>query len=308
MKLLARALAVLVMVIGVSGGVFVPAEVARAEFDLMLIREVFPGTVEQPAAQYVELQMYAEDQNLVRGHDVGVFDAAGREVAFFGFGRNLGNGAEQAHILIATPEAETLLGVRADLRMRPVLNRAGGKVCWAIQVDCVSWGSFSADRNGTGTPFNAPTGLVLGQSMERKINAGSAADKLDAGDDTDDSAADFQLAAPSPTANAVPRSPDDPPQVVQHPRSVSVAVARRVAKGKVSVRDGFAQCGRQVPVVLQRRAGRAWRTVKTTRTDGGGRYQARLSRRGQYRATAPQVLRSGGHRCLSATSAVRALR
>ncbi len=304
MKVLARVLVVLATIIGVA----LPANVAHAELHLILITEIFPGTPEQPAAQFVELQMYAEEQNLVRGHDVAVFDAAGREIEFFAFGRNVGNGEDQAHILIATPEAETLFGVKADLQMKPVLNAAGGKVCWAKDVDCASWGSFSGDRKGTGTPFNASAGLVPGQSMARKSNGGSSQGKLDAGDDTDNSAADFQLASPSPTANAAPRPPGDTPQVVQHPRSVSLTVARRVARGKVSARDGFAQCGRQVPVVLQRRAGSAWRTVKTTRTDGGGRYQSRLSRRGQYRATAPQVVQSGGHRCLSATSVVRALR
>jgi hypothetical protein len=49
-------------------------------FHLMKIVEVFPGTVEQPEAQYVMLQMYFPFQNFVAGHGVKLFDAIGNPV------------------------------------------------------------------------------------------------------------------------------------------------------------------------------------------------------------------------------------
>jgi hypothetical protein len=76
--------------------------------------------------------------------------------------------------------------------MDPVLSPAGGAVCWANNVDCVAWGSFSAPNAlpvAPGPPFNAPTGLVPDMAMHRTLSAGGAVTA-------------FTFAAPAPKNNA----------------------------------------------------------------------------------------------------------
>ena len=106
---------------------------ASATFHLMKIREIFPGTTAAPGAQYVMLQMYFAGQNLVSGHFIRVFDAGGATVATFTFAANVANGADQATILIATTDAQTLFGITADLLMTPVLPVTGGAVCFDVR-------------------------------------------------------------------------------------------------------------------------------------------------------------------------------
>ncbi len=281
---------------------------AAAVFHLSLIREVFAGSAEQPDAQFVELQMHAGNQNFVVGEKVAVFDSAGTEVGSFVFTSNVPNGADQSFILVATPAAEAHFGVTADLEMTPVIPPGGGKVCFGSSdppVDCASWGGYSGDDSQTGTPFNAPVGLVPGQSMERKIGGGEDDQRLDAGDDTDDSAADFQAAGPTPTSNADPAG-----EVTEHERSVSLALrGSLVARGRVSAEDDFESCVERVRVLLQRRRDGRWTRVGRTRTGGAGRYRVELrDRPGTYRAVAPELEPSEEDRCLQAVSRRRSHR
>lgn len=287
----------------VAGGVLVAAP-AYATFHLIKITEVFAGTAADPDAQFVELQMYSGGQTQTAGQQVIVYDATGVQQNAFVFENNLQNGDAQSHLLVATPAAETDFGVHADLEMTAVLPAAGGKVCWgtpAFLVDCASWGNYTGQSTEqqpgsmTGTPFNAATGLVPGQSMERKISGGSDPNKLDAGDDTDDSATDFQLAAPSPEANGA--------GVSMHERSITLSLHGHLrAKGDVTVADDFADCAKRVPVRIERRSGGAWKKVAATKTGSDGSYSATLSdRAGKYRAKAPAV-DAGDDRCASATS------
>ena len=174
---------------------------AFASFHLMQIVEVFPGTTEQPDAQYIMLQMYFGGQTFVTGHSITVFDATNAPLDIFTFGSDVDNGNNQATILIATPAAQTLFGVMPDLPMTPMISPGGGKVCYET-IDCVSWGSFSGGSispSPSGTPFNAPTGLVLGMAMRRNLGADGT---LSESDDTNNSATDFLLAAPVPKNNA----------------------------------------------------------------------------------------------------------
>jgi hypothetical protein len=80
-----------------------------------------------------------------------------------------------------------------------------------------------------------------------------------------------------------------------------------VARGKVSVGDGFTGCAAIVPVKVQRRVSGRWRTVGSTTTSSSGSYRRRIpDRPGKYRAKAPRVVLSdGAHICLRATSPVR---
>lgn len=165
---------------------------AAATFHFMKIVEVFPGTAAEPSAQYVMLQMFAPGQNFVAGHSVAAFDATGTALGSFMFPAAVANGADLATLLIATPDAESLFGVSADLVVTPVIQAAGGAICWDI-IECVAWGSFSATTPLpaplSAPPFNAPTGLVPGMAMHRDLSSGGAVTA-------------FVLAAPAPKNNA----------------------------------------------------------------------------------------------------------
>lgn len=174
----------------------------HAIFHLMKIVEVFPGTAAAPSAQYVVIQMYAGGQNIVGGHEIAVFNAAGTPVATFTFPGNVSNGANQAKILIATPQAVSFFGLSADLTMSAAVMSAGGKVCFAGTIDCVAWGAYTGSPAGVGTPFNAAGGLASGRAMIRRLNIAGSATALDAGDDTDNCANDFVSGLPAPRNNA----------------------------------------------------------------------------------------------------------
>jgi len=177
------------------------ASPALASFHLMRVKEVFPGTASVPNAQYVMIQSFAAGQNFLGSHKIHVYDAAGAEVAGspFTFPGTLANGPNQMEVLIATAEAATLFSITADLPMTPVLPATGGMVCWDA-IDCVAWGSYHGSAttpSPTGTPFNAPVGLVRGQAMQRRLDICMGATTLEACDDTNDSANDFVFATPA---------------------------------------------------------------------------------------------------------------
>ena len=82
---------------------------ARALFHLIQVVEVYA----QGGVQYVEVQMYSpnQPQNLVTGHGLIFFNAAGSEVGRFTAPNDVASGANQASILFATGEAEDFFGV-----------------------------------------------------------------------------------------------------------------------------------------------------------------------------------------------------
>ena len=200
----ARAVATVSLVVGALAA---GAQPAHASFHEMKIREVFAGRADQPNAHFVELQMYSSGQNFVGGKQVKIFNAAGSEVGAFTFVGSVPNGANQASILVGTAEVQAAFGLTPDLTMTPVIAADGGKACFfdpgdynnaAVNIDCVSWGGFaSGGDTGTPTPPIPP-----GMSIERKITGGTSPTTLDPGDDTGNSAADFQTAAPSPQKNS----------------------------------------------------------------------------------------------------------
>jgi len=196
----------------VISGLAASSQPAHASYHEMKIREVFAGSSAQPNAHFVELQMYSSGQNFVGGKQVKIFNAAGTEVGLFAFPGAVTNGANQASILVGTPEVQTAFGVTPDLTMTPVIPATGGKACFFDpadpynpgsglgDIDCVSWGSYSGSSTGTGTPAPA---IPQGMSLERKISGGNPAILDSPGDDTDNSLADFQTAAPTPQKNVV---------------------------------------------------------------------------------------------------------
>lgn len=306
-----RGLARIALVIALtSASVVTTPTPAHALFHLMKLTEVLAGTSTVPDAHFIEMQMHADNQRFVAGHEVAVFDATGAEIAAFTFTEPLANGANQAHVLLATEQAESEFGVEADLVITPVLTAGGGSACFRSAdgglIDCASWGNYSGDDAETGTPFNQTLGLLPGQSMQRVITGGSDPEALDAEDDTNDSEGDFEASEPNPENNAG-AEPEPEPDTVDHDRAVTLVLRRAlVAKGKVSAEGDYADCFQDVAVRIQRRSEGTWRTIARTATSPEGTYRAKLrDRPGRYRALAPQFSPEEGHRCLKAVSPVR---
>ncbi len=179
------------------------APAASATFHEMSVREIYPGSVADPNAEYVELQMWAAGQNHVGGHVLRTYDAAGTAIAADAFGSDVPGGANQSTILIATPEAEAEFGIVADGALSPSgqLDPAGGAVCWE-NLDCVSWGGFAGSLpSPAGTPA-APAGIPDGMALRRTIAPGCAT-LLEPSDDRDNSAVDFSAVFPGPRPNSV---------------------------------------------------------------------------------------------------------
>jgi hypothetical protein len=182
------------------------AQAAFATFHETFIREVYAGSDAIPESNYVELQMWAPGQNFVGGHTISVYGPTGAEVASATFPTEVANGANQATIVAATPEAESQFNIKADvgLQLKPAakIDRAGGAACWE-SLDCVSWGSFSATAlSPTGSPAS-PGGIPSGMALRRSI-ARSCPTLLEASDDRDNSAGDFEPVFPNPRPNSVP--------------------------------------------------------------------------------------------------------
>jgi IPT/TIG domain len=95
-----------------------------------------------------------------------------------------------------------------------------------------------------------------------------------------------------------------------HKRGINLQLRRRVARGRVTARDGFAECEAGATVDIQRRGGSGWDTVSTTETDRRGAYRARVrARSGSYRAMVLEATLEGGRdACMDATSALRRVR
>jgi hypothetical protein len=185
---------------------------ASASQHLMKIVEVFPGTVAQPNAQYIMMQAYDVNQNFPAGFTVGIFDASDAVVTSFTFANQLTNGMDQMTVLLATPEAEALFGVTADLAMTASLPLAGGAVCFgavpSYGFDCVSWGNFvdgPGNANNTGANYRPLGGLAHGQALVCDITAHGNADLNF--DDCNDSKADHDCGDAQPLANPVGSTP-----------------------------------------------------------------------------------------------------
>lgn len=192
---MARRLSTIALAVAVFAGL--AAAPAQASFHLMMIREVFAGSVAgaDPNAAYVELQMYSSGQNFVAGHSVRVYDAAGKEVAV-PLSANVARGENQSTILVATA------GIAADATLPAgAIKAAGGAVCFD-GLDCVSWGNFTGAAKIAG-PAGTPAGAIPdGLALQRTIGRGCAT-ALDGADDSDNSAADFVAVTPAPRPNSV---------------------------------------------------------------------------------------------------------
>ena len=183
------------------------ASPAAADHHLIKIREYYPGTLAQANDGFLELQMYASDQNLVSGQEIHVYDSTGTapEPSVFQLNPSApdpANGDNQRTILIAGTSGPSDRDYPENLDTE--YDPAGGGLCFVStegfgEIDCLEWGSGS-DVIDAGSPA-AASGIPDGQSLTRTIAPGCAT-LLEASDDTDDSATDFALTAPSPRNNA----------------------------------------------------------------------------------------------------------
>lgn len=175
------------------------AQPAAATFHEMSIREVYPGSLAEPASDYVELQMWNSGQNLVGGHTLRTYSAAGVE-AKKTLPSDVPGGANQSTILIATAEATSQFGVAADAALPPSsqLDPAGGAVCWE-SIDCVSWGSFSGKLP---SPAGAPAAAIPDEMALRRTIAPGCPTLLEPTDDHDNGA-DFSAIFPTPRPNSL---------------------------------------------------------------------------------------------------------
>jgi hypothetical protein len=194
-----------------SLGTAVMASSASATFHLNKIREISPGT-DGLDDSYVEIQAYAGFQNFLSNGAMLLrcnSTCSPSPTTFSPF-TDVANGNTQDTVLfgdsgIAGPSKD----FNVDLNLDAI--KAGGAVCYLSEPgfhDCVSWGNFSANSTLTGTygtvadPGTPAAALTSGMALRRSIAPGCAT-SLDAGDDTNNSAADFQAVTPNPRSNAV---------------------------------------------------------------------------------------------------------
>lgn len=176
---------------------------AAASFHLMRISEVHPGTAINPDGAFVELQMVAANQNHIAGHEIVVYDAGGNPTTTVPIPADVTNGENNATILLGDI---SVTNADVDANIGTFVIPAGGAVCFpdGSPPDCVAWGNFTGGASlpgETGTPA-APGGIPDGSSLSRSKAPGCAT-LLEPSDDTDQSAADFTLTAPTPRPNSV---------------------------------------------------------------------------------------------------------
>ncbi len=160
-----------------------PAQ-AQASFHIISIEEIFAGTSDNAAAQFVVLRMDSGGQNTIDTSSIDVYGADGILDTSFPIATDVTNSASGASILIGTAAAETLFGITSDFAMgSAAINAAGGKVCFNKNgdIDCVVYGTYTG---GDGT--NPAPALVLGQSLIRTSGATN----------------DLALGAPAPRNNS----------------------------------------------------------------------------------------------------------
>jgi len=186
----------------------IPVPSAQATFHEVLIRQLYPGSAAAPQSSFLELQMYSSGQNFVKNHSITVYGAGGASIGTFVFPNDLpGTGVDQQTMLVGDSGVQEAFGVTPDLVDANFnLPPTGGAACWD-GLDCVSWGNFSGQTApSSGIPADA-AGIPDGKAIERRISGGTCSNRLEPGDDTDDSDSDFFDATPAPRSYATVPTP-----------------------------------------------------------------------------------------------------
>jgi hypothetical protein len=178
------------------------APAAIADDSQIKISEVYSDGSSATHADFIELQLAAAGQAIPAAHSIVLWTGPATTTTFV-FPANSTLTDSQRTILFGWPDNPT-----ADFSasgVSPLL--AGGAVCLSassgppvVPIDCVSWGAFSPVTSGqlaAGTPAPALNAL---HSLTRKITP-NCPTLLEPADDTNNSAADFSLATPTPRNN-----------------------------------------------------------------------------------------------------------
>jgi len=196
----------------------------HAGFHFVQISEVMAGTDGNPAIQFIELTMLAAEENCQQSGEADptgpngcvdgsgfppdfsaarlfFFDATGTPIGDpdkgFGFPHNTPIGGAGRSILVGTHafrDLPTPPTPEPDFIMPPMLAANAGKVCYKsdisapeIVTECVSYGAFSGDTEGFGSPATALP--ITGAVSLRRVAS------------TANNATDFVLSTPVPCAN-----------------------------------------------------------------------------------------------------------
>jgi hypothetical protein len=149
-------------------------------------------------AQYITIAPFADFQNLFSTVEVTVYGADGTQLSNFTvFASNLPSSAtNQKSILVSTAAAQNVFGIPADQTATGTLPDSG-VICFhkgITFVDCVSYGAYSGPTSVGGSEAGPPApSPPPGLALRRDFGADGV---LAAIDDTDNSAADFDLAVP----------------------------------------------------------------------------------------------------------------
>jgi hypothetical protein len=209
------------------------APAALADDSQIKVTEVYSdASVAQ--GDYIELQLAAAGQQIPAGHSIVLFAPGGPYV-----------GPLPANNLLQDNQRTILLGWDgnpvADFTASNLpIAAAGGAVCLSasptlpvVPIDCVSWGGFPPGASlslGAGTPAPAMNGT---QSLTRNITP-NCPTLLDPADDTNNSAADFSLAIPSPRNNLTNRLPRRRRRSARSESAAAPRQRRRSAAGSTS--------------------------------------------------------------------------
>jgi hypothetical protein len=187
----------------VAAALAFPIPSSQASFHHILISEVFAGTGENADVQYVELVAYSDDQNLVEGQKLRIFDSNRDLVDEFTFPANLpGTFADQDRILIGTAGVNVLFSVTPDLVMDAAsIPQGGGKICFTGSGDCFFYGDYKTTiQESGGSPFARKSSAPLASSAFRRWNLdGSQDGTYSADDDLNDPSFEFVRGDASPT-------------------------------------------------------------------------------------------------------------
>ena len=236
----------LALALALAAGLLIIPASASAAFHLSKISEVHEGG--GTGGDYVELQMYASGQNVLSQHFIRTYDSGGAPFTTYQFPSNVANGENQRTVLIGSP-----IGATPDFLVPGNLFPGPrGSVCFLDSlpfagIDCVSIGTGTAAPMGIPSPVGSPVivpgdpaamgGLATGQSIHRTIEPGCST-LLEAADDSQDSATDFSLGAPSPRPNSTaPTERDCTPDLSLSAKKKQKAGKKIVVKATCSDQD-----------------------------------------------------------------------
>ena len=227
------------------------ASAAHAGFHFVQISEVMAGANGNPAIQFIELTMLVDEENCQQSGEADptgpfgcvdgsgfpefsaarlfLFDATGTPIGDpdkgFGFPHNTPIGGAGRSILVGTQafaDLPTPPTPEPDFIMPLMVAANAGKVCYKsdisapeIVTECLSYGAFSGDREGFGSP--APALPITGAVSLRRVGS------------TANNATDFVLSTPAPCANTGAGQCDTDVGVTQSGLIGPVPVGNRLA-------------------------------------------------------------------------------